>query len=32
MYIQTRLDEEWDYDEESKQTILDCLVNNAAGK
>ena len=31
-YLETRLDEEWDYDDESKQAIVDCLVNKAMGK
>jgi hypothetical protein len=31
-YIMGRLDQEYDYDEESKQTILDCLVEKADGK
>jgi hypothetical protein len=31
-YITGRLDQEYDYDEESKQTILDCLVEKADGK
>jgi len=31
-YITTRLDHEYDYDDESKQKILDCLVQKAEGK
>jgi len=31
-YITTRLDREYDYDDESKQKILDCLVEKAEGK
>jgi hypothetical protein len=31
-YITGRLDREYDYDEESKQAILDCLVEKADGK
>ena len=31
-YITRRLDREYDYDEESKQKILDCLVEKADGK
>ena len=31
-YITGRLDREYDYDDESKQKIADCLVEKADGK
>jgi len=31
-YITTRLDREYDYDDESKQKIFDCLVEKVEGK